>query len=115
MRVAVVGSRSLYIDDLSGYLPHDTQEIVSGGAQGIDQCAAKYALEHNLILTEIKPDYRRYGKGAPLNRNIEIISYADMVIVFWDGKSHGSKFVINECKKSGKALTVYVIQDNIEQ
>lgn len=32
MRVAVIGSRNLRIDDLEKYLPENTTEIVSGGA-----------------------------------------------------------------------------------
>jgi len=52
MKVAVIGSRNLVVDDLSKYLPADTDEIVSGGAKGIDACAAGYAKSHGLKLTE---------------------------------------------------------------
>ena len=102
MKVAIVGSRGLSVEDFSPYLPAETTEIVSGGAKGIDQCAAAYAVAHGLTLTEFKPDYRRYGKGAPLKRNVEIVDYADCVLIFWDGASRGSRFVINACEKSGK-------------
>ena len=37
MKVAVVGSRNLTINNLGDYLPKDTTEIVSGGARGIDR------------------------------------------------------------------------------
>jgi predicted Rossmann fold nucleotide-binding protein DprA/Smf involved in DNA uptake len=36
MRVAVIGSRELVINNLKKYLLEDTAEIVSGGARGID-------------------------------------------------------------------------------
>ena len=36
MRVAVIGSRGLLVDDLGKYLPDDTTEIISGGAKGVD-------------------------------------------------------------------------------
>ena len=39
MKVAIVGSRGLYIEHLERYLPPGTTEIVSGGAKGIDTCA----------------------------------------------------------------------------
>ena len=39
MKVAIVGSRSLVVNDLGKYLPEGTTEIVSGGAKGIDSCA----------------------------------------------------------------------------
>ena len=42
MKVAVIGSRGLTVNDLGKYLPPDTTEIVSGGAKGIDTCAARF-------------------------------------------------------------------------
>ena len=64
MRLAVIGSRRLYVRDLSPYLPDNVTEIVSGGAKGIDGCAGEYARRNGIPLTEFLPDYRRYGKGA---------------------------------------------------
>lgn len=111
MKVAVVGSRSLTIDNLGEYLPGETTEIVSGGALGIDACASNYALSHNIKLTEFKPDYSKFGKAAPLYRNKEIINYSDYVLVFWDGESRGTKFVIDECAKVNKKGKVCVLLD----
>lgn len=65
--------------------------------------------KNNISLTEFLPDYKRYNRGAPLKRNEQIIDYADEVIVFWDGKSKGSKFVIDLCKKKNKKVTVYLL------
>ena len=113
MKVAVIGSRGLTIDDLGKYLPEDTTEIVSGGAKGIDADAREYALSHNIKLTEFRPDYKRYGRGAaPLKRNIQIIEYSDMVLAFWDGTSKGTKYVIDNCRKMGVEVRVYTFEDN---
>ena len=101
MRVAVIGSRNLTVKDLGVYLPEDVTEIVSGGAKGIDSCAREYALAHGIKLTEFLPEYSRYGRSAPIKRNITIIENADLVLAFWDGSSRGTKFVIDECKKRG--------------
>ena len=108
MKIAIVGSRGLSVEDFTPYLPPETTEIVSGGARGIDQCAAAYAHTHDLLLTEFKPDYKRYGRGAPLRRNVDIVDYADLVLIFWDGESHGSRFVMDTCKKKGKPHRVFV-------
>ena len=107
MKVAVIGSRSLTVQNLEKYLPQGVTEIVSGGAKGIDTCAREYAHQAGLKLTEFLPDYPRYGRSAPLRRNLEIICYADQVIAFWDGQSHGTRFVIEECSKQGKKVTIY--------
>ena len=106
MRVAVIGSRTLHLENLRDYLPSETTEIVSGGAKGIDADAKKYAIENAITLTEFLPDYRRYGKGAPLKRNIQIMEYADMVLAVWDGKSRGTKFVIDHCHKENIPLKI---------
>ena len=39
MKVAVIGSRDISIENLEKYLPDNVTEIVSGGAKGVDQSA----------------------------------------------------------------------------
>lgn len=90
MKLAIIGSRSLKDIDLQNYIDFQVDEIVSGGALGIDKQAEKYAQENNIPTKVFMPDYRRYRKGAPLIRNIQIIEYADKIIAFWDGKSKGT-------------------------
>jgi len=108
MKVAIIGSRNLGVIDLENFLPENVTEIVSGGARGIDTCAREYALTHNIKLTEFLPDYNRYGRGAPLKRNLEIIAYADLVLAFWDGTSRGTKYVIDNCKKQNVPIRVFL-------
>ena len=110
MKIAIIGSRGIVIDELEKYIPEGCDEIVSGGAKGVDTSAANYARKQGLKLTEFLPEYSRYGKGAPLKRNLTIIEYADEVIAFWDGTSKGTKHVIDQCKKSGKGVTVHIIK-----
>lgn len=107
MKVAVIGSRGLQVNHLEDYLPEGVTEIVSGGAKGIDTCAKDYALRHGLKLTEFLPEYKKYGRGAPLRRNVAIIEYADLVLAFWDGRSRGTKYVIDNCKKRNIPAAVY--------
>ena len=108
MKVAIIGSRTLQVKNLEQYLPQEITEIVSGGARGIDTCAKNYAAEHHIQLTEFLPNYREYGKSAPLKRNLEIIRYADIVIAFWDGKSHGTKFVIDNCRHMRREIKIFI-------
>lgn len=106
MKVAIIGSRSITSYPLEEIIPAAVTEIISGGARGADALAREYALQHSVPLTEIRPEYARYGKGAPLRRNLEIINRADMVIALWDGKSTGTAQVIAECRKQGKPVIV---------
>lgn len=107
MKVAVIGSRSLEVDDLGKYLPEGTTEIISGGARGVDTSAREYALSHNILLSEFLPDYKKYGRSAPLKRNLAIIERADVVLAFWDGSSSGTRFVIENCKRLGVSVRVF--------
>ena len=106
MKLAIIGSRSLHIPDLEKYMPDDVTEIVSGGAKGVDSDARNYAEKNGIKITEFLPDYTLYSRSAPLKRNIQIIEYADMVLAFWDGKSRGTKYVIDNCEKTGVPVRV---------
>lgn len=108
MRVAVVGSRNLAVENLGDYLPADTTEIISGGALGVDRSARAWALAHQVPITEFLPDYAHFGRGAPLMRNITIIQNADLVLAFWDGRSHGTRFVIRKCRELGVPCKVFL-------
>lgn len=106
MKIAIIGSRGLHVDDLENYLLENVTEIVSGGAKGIDKDAETYAKANNIKMTVFLPQYDRYGRGAPIVRNKQIADYADEVIAFWDGKSRGTLSVIEYCKKQGKSITI---------
>ena len=108
MKIAIIGSRGIHVMNIENYLPEDITEIISGGAKGVDTTVREYAETHGIVFTEILPVYARYGRYAPLKRNLEIISQADAVIAFWDGKSPGTKHVIDNCEKCGKKITVYL-------
>ena len=110
MRIAVIGSRNLEVKNLGEYLPCECDEIVSGGAKGVDTSAANFARESGIRLTEFLPDYEKYGRAAPIVRNREIVDYADIVIAFWDGESRGTLSVIKYCEKTGVPCKVVTIK-----
>ena len=108
MKIAIVGSRELFDIDLVKYIPEGVSEIISGGARGVDTLAAEYARDNDIPLTEILPEYSKYGKRAPLLRNELIVNHADLVLVFWDSRSTGTKYVIDYCKRTGKECRVII-------
>lgn len=105
MKIAVVGSRDVTVADIGRYIS-DGEEIVSGGAVGVDACAAKYAKEKGLQLTVFLPQYERYGRAAPIVRNKAIVDYADKIIAFWNGSSKGTLSVIKYAEKTGKPCEI---------
>ena len=105
MKIAVVGSRNIFATDLGMYIS-DGDEIVSGGAAGVDSCAAEYAKKKGLKLTVFLPQYDRYGHAAPIVRNKKIVDYADKIVALWDGKSKGTLSVIKYAEKTGKPCEI---------
>lgn len=67
MKIAIIGSRNLIIDHLEDYIPKECTEIVSGGAKGIDACAAAYAQKNGLLLTEFSPITAAMERGHLLS------------------------------------------------
>jgi hypothetical protein len=108
-KLAVVGSRTwkdwLTVRREINKLKPD--EIVSGGAQGVDRMAKDVADRDNFCYIEFLPNWNKYGKRAGAVRNKQIVDYCDKLIAFWDGKSKGTKISIDMAEKAGKLLNVY--------
>ena len=114
MRVAIVGSRNIQYNEKYWYkkicekIPRNCTEIVSGGAEGIDTLARRYAREHGLLYKEFPPDYKRYGKSAAFMRNARIAEYAHIALAFWDGKSRGTADTVMRFYRSNKPVRIYM-------
>lgn len=94
MIVAIVGSRTINDYELfkaatkqSGF---EITEIVSGGANGVDKLAERYARENNIPIKILRPDWDKFGKSAGIRRNVDINKAVEAVIALWDGKSRGT-------------------------
>ena len=105
MKLAIIGSRTAPFIDMTPYI-EGVDCVISGGARGVDTMAADWAKEHGIRVVEFLPDYKRFGKGAPLRRNDEIVKACDAVLAFWDGKSRGTLYTINAAKKAGKPVRI---------
>lgn len=80
--------------------------IISGKARGADTLGEVYARKRGLAVEEYPADWVQHGKSAGYIRNSEMCKASDAVCVFWDGKSKGSKNMIDITKKSGKLLHI---------
>ena len=109
MKIAIIGSRSITDADIGKYVSSG-DEIVSGGAAGIDTLAAEYAKRNGLKLTVFLPEYEKYGRAAPIVRNKQIVDYADKVVAFWDGSSRGTLSVIKYAEKVGKPCETVILK-----
>jgi predicted Rossmann fold nucleotide-binding protein DprA/Smf involved in DNA uptake len=109
MKLAVVGSRSFNdYDLLSSTISQlvDVSCIVSGGAQGADSLGERYANENGIAFQVFLPDWKKHGRSAGIQRNLQILENSDAVVAFWDGKSKGTRHTIETARKMGKHVQV---------
>ena len=87
-------------------------EIVSGNARGVDLLGERFAKENNLkvkLFPVTSIDWRVHGKRAGMLRNEKMALYGNALIAIWDGKSPGTKGMIDLARKHGLKVYVYDI------
>ena len=105
MKIIVAGSRTfddytLLKEKLDFFLKNQKDVvIVSGTAKGADKFGELYAEENYLKVEQYPAMWDLFGKKAGYMRNEEMAKVADGAIIFWDGKSSGTKHMIELSKK----------------
>lgn len=74
-------------------------EVVSGTAKGADLLGEQYAKEKGYTIKRFPADWDTHGKKAGYIRNVQMAGYATHCVVFWDGKSSGTKMMVDICKQ----------------
>lgn len=82
-------------------------EVISGTARGADQLGEQWATEFNKKIIRMPANWNQFGKSAGYIRNQAMAQVADLCIVFWDGKSKGTKHMIDIATKDKKDLHIF--------
>jgi len=93
---------------IRGDLP---EEIVSGGARGPDMLGEEFAEKCSIPVKKFIPDWDGQGKSAGMQRNAEMGKYADAAVVLWDGKSRGTKHMIDVMRRLNKPCYVRIVHE----
>ncbi len=109
--VAVVGSRDFAdLDRVRRFiatLPAGVT-VLSGGARGVDRCAAGAARARGLRCLEYFADWDRDGlQLAGRIRNQRVAERCDRMVAFWDGKSTGTQDAFTRALGLGRQVVVY--------
>lgn len=80
--------------------------IVSGAARGADSLGERYAKENGYAIESHPAKWDEFGKSAGYIRNKEMAQSADALVAFWDGKSRGTKHMIDLAKQHGLKVIV---------
>lgn len=110
MKVIIAGSRDYHEYDTLLQAITESEfnitTVISGGAKGVDALGEEYANNMNIPLNTYNADWNTHGKAAGPIRNRKMAENADALIALWDGKSRGTKNMIETAMK--KQLKVYV-------
>lgn len=80
--------------------------IVSGCARGTDLLGERYAEENGFNIEKYPAEWSKFGRCAGPIRNKKMAEIADFVIAFWDGKSRGTKSMIDLAKEYKKPIKI---------
>ena len=113
MRTIIAGSRGVTDPEVvfeavrqSGIKP---SVVISGGARGVDRLGEIWAETYRLPFERYPAQWKLDGKSAGYKRN-EIMAYvADALIAVWDGKSRGTKHMIDTAQRIGLQTYVYKV------
>ena len=89
-------------------------EVVCGGATGADALGENYAVQNGIPVKGFPADWNKHGKAAGPIRNRQMAEYADCLIAVWDGKSRGTKNMIDEMNKLMKPVYLIWIGEPFE-
>lgn len=110
MKVIISGSRGIADQSLVEKAIKESKFVISevfcGCAKGVDECGRSYAEKNNIPVKEFEPNRSKFGTAAVIMRNVAMAIHADALIAVWDGKSIGTRQMIEEANY--RNLKVYV-------
>jgi hypothetical protein len=113
MRVIIAGTRRFQnyavleqaVASCQAMLRWSFEEIVSGREPtGVDRLGEEYAFNHGIPVKPFPAKWRlpdgTTDRGAGHKRNYQMALYADALIALWDGRSPGTKNMIDTMRKT---------------
>lgn len=98
-KLIIAGSRSLPEEFQYRLVPLSWKfrptEIVCGMAKGPDLWGKEFGESWGIEVVEFPAQWDLFGKRAGYVRNEQMADYADALLAFWDGKSRGTKHMID--------------------
>lgn len=111
MRTIIAGSRDLTDPSLVDLAVTQANflitEVVSGAARGVDTNGERWARLNNIPVRRFPAEWDKHGKKAGYLRNEEMAANADALVLIWDGKSKGSKHMLDIATRCGLKIHIY--------
>lgn len=111
MKTIIAGGREFtdyyVLHDCMQDIPWDITEVVSGTARGTDVLGETWGANKRTPVVKFPANWDKHGKAAGHIRNAEMADYADALVAFWDGKSKGTRGMIETAAKKGLYVKVF--------
>lgn len=116
MKVIIAGSRNFYsldtVTEVMASLGWKVDSVVCGASRGADKCGEDWADLHGIQVYRFPADWDTLGKRAGYIRNEEMADNAEALIALWDGKSKGTKHMIDIAKDRGLEVHIHRTDNN---
>jgi hypothetical protein len=147
MRVIICGSRLIkgptgmqHVMDAIEACPFNVTEVISGGAEGVDELGYAWAKQAGIDRVEFPGNWKGKGRAAGYKRNQKMAWYAGIFdnqtvptedgtkglmdiedklkgacLAVWDGKSVGTKHMIDIATEAGLPVYIHLVKDIVKQ
>lgn len=116
MKLAIIGSRNftdyqLFLTKVNEFIEKygKPEIIISGGANGADTMAERWAKENQINIMIFHPEWDKYGKKAGILRNSDIVDASTHILAFPSKNGRGTQDSIRKGQKAGKIVEIYYI------
>lgn len=113
MKTIIAGSRTIYdyncLKNAIAASKFNISTVISGTAKGADKLGEIYAKNRKIPLEQFPANWNKYGKSAGYIRNAEMAKNADALIALWDGKSKGTKHMIDIANKNNLIVFIWYV------
>lgn len=123
MKLIIAGSRTIkkyfliesFVNQIIEENNFKITEVVSGACKGPDLLGENWAVKNGVPIKRFPANWESYGLSAGPIRNCKMVEYADILIAFWDGKSHGTKHIIEYAIEKNLQVFVKEIKHEVQQ
>lgn len=117
MRTIIAGSRSVNSQRLMGTVMQSAAAqgivptvVLSGTARGADRLGEAWARMNDIPIERYPAAWETLGARAGYLRNSVMASKAEALVAIWDGKSKGTKHMIEIARARGLLTFVYITE-----
>lgn len=115
MRTIIAGSRTIEdygrVADAVAESGFVIDQVVSGGARGVDELGERWAEEHGVAVVRYEPQWDEHGRAAGPKRNARMTRNADALVAVWDGRSRGTRDMLRKAHRRGLRIHLARIDD----